>query len=122
MITAEEANRLSNIAVEKEKAENFEFIIKDIDKEIQKAISKGYSSIYYDILKLVDISKVKEYLLSYGYQCRTVNITGCLSLDISWKDPEAARKEYDVLIRLKAKFNEPLFKFDEVEGIKSYGA
>lgn len=122
MITAEEANRLSNIAVEKEKAENFEFIIKDIDKEIQKAISKGYSSIYYNILKLVDISKVKEYLLSYGYQCHTVNITGCLGLDINWKDPEAARKEYDVLIRLKAKFNEPLFKFDEVEGIKSYGA
>ena len=121
MITAEEASRLSNIAIEKEKAENFNLVIKDIDKEIQKAISKGYSSIYYDILRLVDTSKVREYLLSYGYQCDIVNITGALTFHINWKDPGTARKEYDELIRVKAKFNEPLFKFDEIEGVKPYG-
>ena len=118
MITAEEANRLSNIAIEKQKEENFNFIIKDIDKEIQKAVNKGYTGIYYDILKLVDISKVKEYLLSYGYQCSTVNITGSLCLDINWRDPIAARKEYDELIRVKIKFNEPLFKFNDLEEVK----
>ena len=60
MITAEEAKRQSTIAIEKQKEENFNFIIKDIDKEIQKAVNKGYTGIYYDILKLVDISKVKR--------------------------------------------------------------
>lgn len=118
MIPAEEANRLSNIATEKQKAENFNFVIKDIDKEIQKAVNKGYTGIYYDILKLVDISRIKEYLLSYGYQCSTVNITGSLCLDINWRNPIAARKEYEELIRVKTKFNEPLFKFSDLEEVK----
>ena len=122
MITAEEASRLSSIATEKQKEENFNIIIKDIDKEIQKAVDKGYTGIYYDILRLVDISRIKEYLLSYGYQCSTVNITGSLCLDINWKNPEAARKEYEELIRVKTKFNEPLIrlrnKFSDLEEVK----
>lgn len=121
MILAEEAKSRSEKAIEKQKQDNIKFIIEDIDKEIQKAVNKGYSGTYYDITRLVDTMKVREYLLSYGYQCRLVNNMGMLGFDISWSNPEAAREEYNVLIRLKAKFNEPLFKFDEVEGIQSYG-
>lgn len=118
MITAEEANRLSSIAIEKQKAENFNFVIKDIDKEIQKAVNKGYSGVTYDITRLVDTIKVREYLLSYGYECHIFNNTGLLFFDINWKNPEAARKEYEELIRVKIKFNEPLFKFSDLEEVK----
>ena len=122
MISAEEAKHQSEKAIEKQKQDNIKFIIEDIDKEIQKAVKKGYSGIYYDITKLIDIMKVREYLLSYGYQCRIVNDMGMLGFDINWKDPEAARKEYNELLRVKAKFEQPLFKFDEIEGAKPYGA
>lgn len=121
MIPAEEAKRCSEIAIEKQKQDNMKIIIEDIDKEIQKAINKGYSSIYYDITRLVDTMKVREYLLSYGYQCHIINDIGNLGFTINWEDPEAARKEYNELIRVKAKFNQPLFKFDEIEGVKPYG-
>lgn len=121
MIPAEEAKRCSEIAIEKQKQDNMKIIIEDIDKEIQKAINKGYSNIYYDITRLVDTMKVREYLLSYGYQCHIINDMGNLGFTINWKDPEAARKEYNELIRVKAKFNQPLFKFDEIEGVKPYG-
>ena len=122
MITAEEAKNQSEKAIEKQKQDNIKFVIEDIDKEIQKAVKKGYSGIYYDITKLIDTMKVREYLLSYGYQCRIVNDMGMLGFDINWKDPEAARKEYNELLRVKAKFEQPLFKFDEIEGAKPYGA
>jgi hypothetical protein len=122
MITAEEAKNQSEKAIEKQKQDNIKFVIEDIDKEIQKAVKKGYSGIYYDITKLIDTMKVREYLLSYGYQCRIVNDMGMLGFDINWKNPEAARKEYNELIRVKAKFDQPLFKFDEIEEVKPYGA
>ena len=118
MISAEEAKRRSEMAIEKQKQDNMKFVIEDIDKEIQKAIIKGYSGIYYDITRLIDTMKVREYLLGYGYQCRIVNDMGLLSFDINWKDPGAARKEYNELIRVKAKFNEPLFKFEDLEEVK----
>lgn len=102
MILAEEAKRLSEIAIEKRKRDNIKFVIEDIDKEIQKAISKGYSSIYYNITRLIDTMKVNEYLLSYGYQCRIVNDMGMHGFDISWSNPEAARKEYKELLRIKS--------------------
>ena len=121
MITAEEAKNQSEKAIEGQKQNNIKFIIEDIDKEIQKAVAKGYSGIYYDITKLIDTMKVREYLLSYGYQCHIINNMGMLGFDINWKDPEAARKEYNELIRVKAKFEQPLFKFDEIEGVKPYG-
>ena len=118
MILAEEAKSRSEKAIEKQKQDNIKFIIENIDKEIQKAVNKGYSGTYYDITRLVDTMKVREYLLSYGYQCRLVNDMGQLIFDISWKDPESARKEYNELLRVKAKFGQPLFKFDEIEGVK----
>ena len=114
MITAEEAKRQSTIAIEKEKEENFNFIIEDIDKEIQKAIKKGYTSIYYDITQLVDTMKVREYLLSYGYLCNIINEMGSLSFRISWKEPELGRKEYEV-IKANAKLSQLLFNFDNLE-------
>lgn len=118
MILAEEAKSRSEKAIERQKRDNIKFIIEDIDKEIQKAVNEGYSSTYYDITRLVDTMKVREYLLSYGYQCHVVNNMGMPGFDISWKDPEAARKEYNELIRVKAKFNEPLFKFSDLEEVK----
>lgn len=121
MITAEEAKNQSEKAIEEQKQNNIKFVIEDIDKEIQKAVVKGYSGIYYNITKLIDTMKAREYLLSYGYQCRIVNDMGQLMFDISWKDPESARKEYNELLRVKAKFEQPLFKFDEIEGAKPYG-
>ena len=62
--------------------------------------------------------KVKEYLLSYGYQCRVVNDMGMLGFDISWSNPEAARKEYKELIKIKKAFNEPLFNFEDLIEVK----
>lgn len=106
MILAEDAKYRSEKALEKRKQDNIKFIIEDIDKEIQKAVNKGYSSIYYNITRLVDTMKVREYLLSYGYQCHIINDMGTLGFDISWSDPEAARKEYNELIRIKKVFNE----------------
>lgn len=118
MIPAEEAKRRSEKAIEKQKQDNIKFVIEDIEKEIEKAVNKGYSGIYYDITRLIDTMKVREYLLSHGYQCRIVNEMGILGFDINWKDPEAARKEYNELIRVKAKFNELLFKFEDLEEVK----
>ena len=118
MILAEEAKRRSEIAIEKQKQDNMKIIIEDIEKEIEKAINKGCSGIYYDITRLVDTIKVREYLLSYGYQCHIVNDMGMFGFDISWRDPELARKEYNELIRVKIKFNEPLFKFEDLEEVK----
>ena len=114
MITAEEAKRLSSIAIEKQKAENFNFVIKDIDKEIQKAVNKGYTSIYYDITRLVDTMKVREYLLSYGYLCDIINDMGGLGFRISWNNPEIARELYKQILLTK-KIDGLLFKFDDLE-------